>query len=210
MSIERNHKNVYRGEDRQDEGGSRLRRDSGYREDPGTYLRFTLLCLLAIGSFAILAISVTTMLVGYAEMRGAKLTYQVAFVRGAGGDCDGAHGMYLRVTDGEPVFCQQAPLKGGDVDLPGFTDEQVAEVIQLANQLAAAGPGTGAVGLSAADQRLIQDRVDAILATVPPAEREYGDKSVWGAGRIWTGVGMAVLGVLGLLGVWRIIQSDWI
>jgi hypothetical protein len=116
-----------------------VRRRPVQNQDPGLGGRLALAVLLVLASIVLLAVSVPTILVGYAEMRVARLTYQVEFVHGTGDDCDGAHGLYLRVADGEPLFCQPATVSGGAVDLPGFTDGQVDEVTRLAKQVGADG-----------------------------------------------------------------------
>ena len=168
---------------------------------------FAVVAVLAVVSVALAAVGATMILVGIAEARVAHLTYQVAFVH-ADDDCDGAHGLYLSSSIGKPLSCEPsyAVWTASDADLPGFTDTQVTEITDLAQRLAV----TGGDRLSVADRHTIQDRVDTILATVPPAERKYGDKTIWGVRRILIGALAVTLGALGGFAVWRVMKSDWI
>jgi hypothetical protein len=151
--------------------------------------RMVLTMLAVFACVALFAVGVPSVLVGIAEQRHADRAYVVGFVPGS--RCGDDHELYLSVRDGEPLDCVSAGLSGsGRVRLPGFTDAQDEQVETLAEQL-------GTDGLSAAEQREIQDRVDKLTATVPPSARPYRDQAVWGAGRAWLGAGMAIAGILG-------------
>ncbi|MQA11679.1 MAG: hypothetical protein GEU98_24645 [Pseudonocardiaceae bacterium] len=127
--------------------------------------------------------------------------YLVGFLPGAG--CDDAHELYLRIEDGAVVDCVPAGVTfgSGRVRLPGFTDAQNEQVRTLAERL-------GSSGLSAAEQREIQNRVDNLTAAVPSAERPYGDHAVSGADRTWLGVGMLVAALLGIVGFVRLAPKQ--
>ncbi|MGK5553314.1 hypothetical protein ACSNOI_17015 [Actinomadura kijaniata] len=153
-------------------------------------MRATLAMILGLAGAALFAVSVPFTLVGIAEKRHADRAYVVGFVPGDG--CGDAHELYLHVDDGKPMDCVAPGMSGsGRVRLPGFTTDQNDQVRTLAQRL-------GHDGLSAAEQREIQHRVDELAATVPPSKRPYGKQAVSGAGRIWLGAGMALTGLLGL------------
>ncbi|MFI0357926.1 hypothetical protein [Actinomadura sp. 9N407] len=152
-------------------------------------MRLILMLLAVLAGMALVVVGVPSVLVGIAEQRHIDRAYVVGFVPGSG--CGDAHALHLSVRDGEPLDCVSAGLFGsGKVRLPGFTDAQNDQVDTLAEQL-------GSNGLSAAEQRAIQNQVDKLTATVPPSERPYHDQVVRGTGRAWLGAGMVIAGILG-------------
>lgn len=62
------------------------------------------------------------------------------------------------------------------------------------------------LGMSEADQRQFQDRVDQMLETVPREDRADYHPGIWGARRSWLGVGM-IVGALVPLTV--VIRREW-
>jgi hypothetical protein len=123
----------------------------------------------------------------------------VRYVPGAG--CDDAHELYLRTEDGAILDCVTAGISfgSGRISLPSFTDKQNARVDTLTGQLGQDGQD----GLSVAGQREIQSTVDKLSAAVPPTDRPYGDRSVWGAGRAWLGGALVAAAMLGAVAVFR-------
>lgn len=157
-------------------------------------MRLFLACVAAIVSVSLVAFGAVSALVGLLNQGEADEVYVVQFKR-PGDECGGARQMHLDVTDGKPLACRPgyAGVVGGRAssDLPGFADAQNEQVRALAEEL-------GSGGLSAAEQRQIQDRVDQISATVPTAERPDRKPGLWGARLAWLGGGMVVAGILGL------------
>ncbi|MER7011121.1 hypothetical protein ABT324_06820 [Saccharopolyspora sp. NPDC000359] len=163
-------------------------------------MRLLLGILVAFGCVALTATAGVSVLVGIAEQRHADRAYVVGFVPGAG--CDDGHELYLRTRDGAVLDCVTAGLLGSRrVNLPGFTEEQEEQVEELVEDL-------GGDGLSVAEQAEVQGLVDRLVAQLPPEQRLYGEYEVWGSGRIWRGVRMALAGVIGLVVVfWLIARS---
>ncbi|MEV0729747.1 hypothetical protein [Polymorphospora sp. NPDC050346] len=158
-------------------------------------MRLLLACLVAIVSVGLVAFGGVSALAGFLDQRAADRVYVVQFKR-PGDECGGARQLHLDVTDGKPLSCRPgyAGVVGGYArnDLPGFADAQNEQVLALAE-------GLGGDGLSSAEQRQIQDRVDQILATVPAAERPDRKPGLWGARQAWLGGGLAMAGVIGLV-----------
>lgn len=156
-------------------------------------VKLVIAIVAALGFAALFAYGATSVLVGIAEQRHLDGAYVVGFVPGSG--CGDPHELYLSVEDGEVLDCVQAGMGGsGRVSLPGFTRAQNEQVQALAEE-------RGQDGLSAADQREIQERVDRILATVPPSELPYHDQWTWGSNRAWLGAGMVAVAVLGFAAI---------
>jgi hypothetical protein len=158
-------------------------------------VRLFLLCVAGIVSVGLVAFGGVGALVGFLDQRVADQTYVVKFNR-PGDECGGARQMHLDVADGKPLACRPGYAIGGSSrgTLAGFTEAQNDEVRALAEEL-------GGDGLSAADQREIQDRVDQILTTVPTAERPDRKPGLWGARQAWLCGGLAVAGLLGTITV---------
>ncbi|MFC0529719.1 hypothetical protein [Phytohabitans kaempferiae] len=158
-------------------------------------MRLLLACLVAIVSVGLVAFGGVSALVGLLDQRAADRVYVVQFKR-PGDDCGGARQMHLDVTTGKPLSCRPgyAGAIGGYArnDLPGFADADNEDVLALAETL-------GADGLSTAEQREIQDRVDQIVTTVPDAERPDREPGLWGARQAWLGGGLVAAGVVGLV-----------
>jgi hypothetical protein len=115
--------------------------------------------------------------------------YQVGF-KESGDDC-GIENVVLDVESGEPLFCTTVLIVPSteEASFTGFTDEQNADVFELARELAQSD------GLSEFDQRQIQSRVDLYAGTVPPERRRQ--HPFWsGANNVVAGLGAAGLGVL--------------
>jgi hypothetical protein len=158
-------------------------------------VRLFLLCLAGIVSVGLVAFGGVGALVGFLDQRVADQTYVVQFKR-PGDDCGGARQMYVDVTDGKTLACRPSYALSGrsGTSLSGFTEAQNDEVRALAEEL-------GRDGLSAAEQREIQDRVDQILTTVPAAERPDRRPGLWGARQAWLCGALAMAGVLGIITV---------
>jgi hypothetical protein len=156
-------------------------------------MRVLLVMLFALGCAGLFAGGVLFAVDGFAEQRSADRAYVVGF-QTAGTEC-GTYGLHLNSGDGTPLTCVPVgvrPAPGQRAGLRGFSDAQYDEVMTLAARL-------GSGGLSATEQRQIQDRVDQFAAGVPPADRPFPDSGLWGARRGWLGVGMLVASVLGFV-----------
>jgi len=119
---------------------------------------------------------------GFVDQYASHYTYKVGF-KHPGDDC-GNNELAVDLTDGAPLECSSigVPSYGTPkVDLPGFSDEQDDEVLQLSTQL-------GAGGFTAAEREQLQGKVDQIVASLPP-ERLPQRFWLWG----WK------LGTLGLM-----------
>ena len=167
-------------------------------------MRVLLLCVATVISVGLVAFGAVNVLFGVLQQREADGVYVVQFKR-PGDECGGSSQMHLDVTDGEPLGCRPgyAGVIGGWArnDLPGFTDAQNEEILALAEEL-------GSDGLSTAEQRQIQDRVDQITATVPAAERPDRKPGLWGARLAWLGGAMVVVGILGMVVALRLVIRD--
>jgi len=114
--------------------------------------------------------------------------YHVAFKKPSDG-C-GARKVTFDVQSGKPLFCTSLPTVPGHptASLPGFTDEQNANVFALAEQLADDG-------LSKAEQQKIQASVSDYAATVPQDKRpQHG--FWWGSNNLIGGLGAVGAGTL--------------
>jgi hypothetical protein len=158
-------------------------------------LRLLLACVAAIVSVGLVAFGGVSALAGFLDQREADRVYVVQFKR-PGDECGAARRMHLDVTDGKPLSCRPGftGAVGGYArnDLPGFAEAQNQEVLVLAERL-------GGDGLSTAEQRQIQDRVDQIAAGLPAAERPDRKPGLWGARQAWLGGGLAMAGAVGLV-----------
>ncbi|GAB3936952.1 hypothetical protein GCM10029976_049300 [Kribbella albertanoniae] len=130
------------------------------------------LTAMAVGSF-------TAAFYGFVEQYAAHYDYVVGFKKP--GDSCGNNNLSVSRVTGEPLGCG---ILGKPGKLPGFTDEQNAEVIALSKEL-------GADGFQPGEREQVQQRVDQIVASLPP-ERVPQHPWFWG----WK---VAVAGVLGLL-----------
>ncbi|UJW36970.1 hypothetical protein L3Q67_45450 (plasmid) [Saccharothrix sp. AJ9571] len=160
-------------------------------------MRVLLMLLGALGAVASGVFGFLFVVVGWAEQHHIDSAYVVGFVPGA--DCGDGHELYLRVEDGAIVQCVQGGpgvFGSGAASLHGFTDTQNQELTRLAAEL-------GSDGLSAAEQREIQQNVDEAAATVAPTNRPYGDQAVSGAHRMWLGAGMIVIGIAVVVAIYR-------
>lgn len=123
--------------------------------------------------------------------------HDVTFAR-PGDDCGGV--MALNVEDGTRLWCSEVGPVAPPVDpldargLDGFSRAQNNEVLALAERL-------GRNGLSEADQRQIQDRVDEIVATLSLEEQ----KLIPGP----SGVDRVLLGAVMLAVVGLIFGVQW-
>lgn len=173
-------------------------------------MRILLAMVLALGGIGLMATGLPFVLIGVLEQRSAGDMYEVAFQR-VGQECSGGHELHLDVDSGTPLDCVPSYFLGGSprVDLPGFTDAQNDEVAELGERL-------GGEGLTEAEQRRIQDRVDAFVAAVPDGDRPIPDSAtvwpadagVWGTRRVWLGIGAAVLGVLAVVGCFLLARPS--
>ncbi len=134
--------------------------------------------LLAVIAVIGLALgSLMLVLYGFVEQYASHYTYVVGFKK-PGDDCGNNKLSVSRVT-GEPLGCGILGVPG---KLPGFTDEQNAEVIALSKEL-------GADGFQPGEREQVQQRVDQIVTSLPP-DRLPQHPWLWG----WK------LGVTGLFG----------
>lgn len=125
---------------------------------------------LALGSFMLV-------LYGFVEQYASHYTYVVGFKK-PGDDC-GNNKLTVSRVSGEPLQCG---IVGSPGRFPGFTEEQNEEVIALSKEL-------GADGFQPGEREQVQQRVDQIVASLPP-ERLPHHPWLWG----WK------LGVVGLVG----------
>jgi hypothetical protein len=169
------------------------------------HMRVLVATLVAIVGVGLAANGLVFVLMGLLEQRSDGDMYEVAFQH-VGDECRGGHELHLDIENGAPLDCVPSYVMGGSprVELPGLTDAQNDEVAALGGQL-------GSGGLTDAEQRRIQDRVDALAATVPAGDRPRPDSAtvwpaeagVWGARRAWVGGGMVAVGVVGTVAVMR-------
>lgn len=153
-------------------------------------VRTVLVSLVVLCFAGLFAYGGAAVFVGIAEQHAANHTYLAGFAH-PGDDC-GAAEVSFDVSDGEVLSCEPRGVSGvigpDEADFPGFTDKQNQDVTDLARRL-------GSGGLSPADRRRIQDRVDRYAATVPASRRPHYDEGVrdygplWGAGLAWAGAG---------------------
>jgi hypothetical protein len=121
--------------------------------------------------------------------------HDVTFAR-PGDECGGVR-VTLNIADGTRLWCSAVGPVTPPSDprgLDGFSEEQNNEVLALAERL-------GLDGLSEADQRQIQDRVDEIAATVSLEEQ----KLIPGP----SGVDRVLLGAMMLAAVGLIFGVQW-
>jgi hypothetical protein len=166
-------------------------------------MRLLLACLAMFVCISAVAFGGVGALVGYLDQREADGFYVVQFKR-PGDKCGSSRQMHLDVADGKPLGCRPgyAGFAGGSRgSLSGFSPAQNEEVRTLAEEL-------GADGLSDAEQRQIQARVDQILTTVPAAERPDRKPGLWGARLAWLCGGMAVAGILGIAAFFLFVYRD--
>ncbi|HEX3788812.1 MAG TPA: hypothetical protein VHW44_13185 [Pseudonocardiaceae bacterium] len=137
---------------------------------------------------------------GIEEQHVGDTSYVITFGH-PGTDCDNPEAVLVDVDNGQPLFCAAEVSGVGSpinqtVLVPGFTRAQDDEITQLAGSL-------GANGLSVAAQHQIQDRVNQIAATVPPADRPGHGAFLWGTRRAWIGGSMILVGILGFYWIIR-------
>lgn len=143
------------------------------------------------------------LITGIGQRSDVDNAYRIEF--GHEGDtCTESGPLYLSVDTGEAMACTAYPQfpSGGTTTLPGFTPAQNGEIGDLVKQLAAGG-------LSEAEQRRIQDRVDEIAATVPESERPYHYTGLWGTGLALLGGAIVVVSLL-LFGFVRRPLRSWL
>jgi hypothetical protein len=173
----------------------RIGKDAGPEGGPLSKVVVRMRCLVgllvALGCTALFVGGAATAFVGFADQNVANHIYKVGF-KHAGDEC-GAESLVLSIEDGAPLVCGPIgmPLQRQKVDFPGFTDAQNDEVFTLASEL-------GSGGLSAAEQRQIQDWVDRLAAAVAPADRPQRS-GLWGARLGWLGIGMVAISIVGLI-----------
>jgi len=153
-------------------------------------VRVVLALIAGLGCVALLTGGFVLGLVGFAELNSDNQTYKVEF-KHSGDECGGGT-LRLDLEDGSPLYCGVGrPISPPEVSLPGFTPEQNQKVLRLAGEL-------GSSGLTATEQREIQNQVDGFAATVPdtvrPDHPSIGDPNI-----AWLGVGMFLAGAVGLI-----------
>jgi hypothetical protein len=159
---------------------------------------FLLACLAMIAAFAG---GWPLLIAGFGQQREADNIYTVDF-RHDHDDC-GASKLTIDLDTGRALQCVPLGVRpdDGGADLPGFTDAQNEQVIELAVKLSPDG-------LTAPERQQIQDLVDKFAATVPAAER--GDRHsglFWGARLAWMGVALELVALLLYLFVIRTPRS---
>ena len=145
----------------------------------GTVLQVVMIVVASVG---LIGGGFGAALWGFSDQNAARYTYKVGF-KHPGDDC-GNHDLSVDLADGVPLKCGApgvVPYDDPEVDLHGFDDEQNAEVLTLSKQL-------GAEGFTPAEREQLQNRVDQIVASLPP-DRLPQHPWLWG----WK------IGVLGLL-----------
>ncbi|MEU8222799.1 hypothetical protein [Kribbella sp. NPDC048915] len=146
----------------------------------------------AMAAFLLVFGGIVLAAIGGIELWHRSGEYKVGF-RSSGDDC-GIEKVEISVRSGKPLFCTTPGVivpSTWKASFTGFTDDQNADVFELALELAKDD------GLSEADQRQIQFRVDAYAGTVPP-ERRRQHPSWSGKNRVATGVIALSLGAAGL------------
>jgi hypothetical protein len=113
---------------------------------------------------------------GFVSEYADSYTYTIGFKHP--GDQCGNNELSFDVVDGAPLACGYGGSRG---QLPGFTEAQDGQVVQLAKDL-------GAGGISPAEEAEIQQLVDGMVAALP-ADRKPHHPWFWG----WK------VGVLGLM-----------
>jgi hypothetical protein len=153
-------------------------------------MRLLLTVVALLGSVALLIFGGVSALVGYAEQHSADQTYVIGFKQTGSGCSSGE--LFLSVENGKPLYCEPVGVRpmSGSAGLPGFTDSQNEEVLTLAARL-------GRDRLSGVDEQQLQALVDKFAATVPAAARPDHHSDIWGARRLWLGVGAFAVGLIG-------------
>jgi hypothetical protein len=166
-------------------------------------MRLSLIGTAVVGCIIIIAAAIPTALAGFLDQKAADKAYKVEF-KLPGERCSPAHQIHLSVSDGRPLPCVRVGSlpSSGNPTVKGFTEAQTDEVIKLAAAL-------GSDGLSAGEQRRIQDRVDQLVTSVPSAERAQYQATIrlggmWGSRIAWAAIGALVAAVLGLIGCYRL------
>jgi hypothetical protein len=158
---------------------------------------FAISLLLATGgalcAAGLIIIGLVFVLDGIDEQRMSDHTYTITFGH-PGDDCDNPEAVMVDADNGQPLFCAAqgngvGPPINQVVAVPGFSTAQNREITQMAESL-------GAHRLSVAAQHQIQDRMNQIAATLPPAGRPDHGAALWGTRRSWTGAGVALVGIL--------------
>jgi hypothetical protein len=144
---------------------------------------------------AVLLPGFACLITGIGQSGDVRNAYQVEFGR-PGDTCDASVDVHLDVATGEPVTCTGLDIPvGAGVGFAGFTAERNREIASLAARL-------GEGGLTDAEQRQVQARVDEIAATVPEEDRPYRYSGLWGTGLALLGGAIIAAGVL-LFILWR-------
>jgi len=149
--------------------------------------RFVLSAFVALGYLALFALGIPNAIAGFGDQGVANHTYRVE-LQHSHDDCH-PQGLHLDLDNGQLLQCTPygGPTYATRPDLPGFTGAQNDEILALSMKL-------GAGGLTVAEGHQIQDRIDQIVATVPPVHHSW----FWGARRGWLGVAMFIVGAAGL------------
>lgn len=170
----------------------------------------TVVSALVIAMF--LAVIVFLLAVGYVlagvgQQMDINRTYVVGFAS-PDEECPWA-GAFFDEATGESLACVvKGAVPLSEATLPGFTEEQNQNMVDLAETLGDDGPG-----LSAADQREIQDLVDTYAATVPESKRPTYDEGFFSFGLhgttlAVTGGVVALLALAGGLGaLWMLRRT---
>ncbi len=156
-------------------------------------MRLLLATLGVIGLLALIVAGGTGVVLGIVEQAEAGDLYEVHFAED-GDSCSGS-GVYFAEFDGAPLDC--GPVAGRPLSVhpafPGFGPEQNTAVEDLAHDL-----GRDGSGLTADDERRIQEEVDRLAASLPEASRPRHGREVlfdswWGADLAWSAgaVGLA-------------------
>ena len=127
---------------------------------------------------------------GFAGPGPGPQTYRVDFMHEGDGCVGDGDPIMVNVDDGEPLDClPRSPLANYGtpaVDLPGFTDAENKEVLDLSENL-------GADGISDAERPQLQTKVDQITASLPPDLRPHHHPFLWGGQLV--ALGLVVMAV---------------
>ncbi|MGW4488371.1 hypothetical protein ACWEOE_31550 [Amycolatopsis sp. NPDC004368] len=141
-----------------------------------TVARFVPKVLLGVA----LLYGVACLITGGAQRSDVADAYRIGFGH-EGAGCDEYVGVHLSVDTGEALSCTASSVSfGAPMGFAGFTPQQDGEIGDLVHQLAADG-------LTEAEQKRIQTRVDEIAARVPEAKKPYHYTGLWGTGLMWLG-----------------------